>query len=273
MDTQNIFTKYQYGFLPNKSTQLASFDLLKHIYSSLNNKKIFGAACLGISKAFDCINHKLLLHKLSACGLSNESIVWFKSYLTQCQVVIFDGKLSKYICTKSGIGQGTILGPILLVYINDIICNTGGVRINMYVEERFHLELQQSLANISVWLTHNALKLNVKKIQMFGYSKSFKKEDNRPVVTSYCSGQALESVDNYNYLGYYLDTDMSLKPLLSHVKKVTTAKIGVLCKIRKYLTIDSTLSINKQMFLPLFAYSGFLLLSCNKSDREDLQIE
>ena len=112
-------------------------------------------------------------------------------------MVIFDRKLSKYICTKSGIGQGTILGPILfIVCINDIIRNTGGVRINMYVEdcvlyctgntlERFDLELQQSLANISAWLTHNALKLNVKKIQMFGYSKSFKKEDNRPVVTSY----------------------------------------------------------------------------------------
>ena len=64
---------------------------------------------------------------------------------------------------------------------------------------------------------------------------------------------------------------MSLKPLNSHVKKNTTAKIGVLYKIRKYLTIDSALSIYKQMILPLFDYSGFLLLSCNKSDREDLQ--
>ena len=64
---------------------------------------------------------------------------------------------------------------------------------------------------------------------------------------------------------------MSLKPLLSHVKRITTAKIGTLCKIRKYMIVDSALAIYKQMILPLFDYSGFLLLSGNKTDREDLQ--
>ena len=53
----NILSKYQFGFLPGKTTQLAVFDLVKNIYSSLNDKNMFGAACLDISKAFDCINH------------------------------------------------------------------------------------------------------------------------------------------------------------------------------------------------------------------------
>ena len=64
---------------------------------------------------------------------------------------------------------------------------------------------------------------------------------------------------------------MSLEPLLSHVKKITTTKSRVLRKICKYLTIDSALSVYKQMILPIFDYSSFLLFSCNKSDREDLQ--
>ena len=174
-DTHNIFTEYQYGFLPDKSTQIASFDLLKNVYSSLNNKKLFGVACLDISKTFDCINHELLLHKLCASGLSDKSLIWFTSYLTRSQAVIFYGNLSTDIRTKSGIGQGTILGPILFIlYINDIIRNIGGVRINMYADdcvlyfngntwECNHSELQQFLAHISTWLTQNALKLSVKK--------------------------------------------------------------------------------------------------------------
>ena len=65
---------------------------------------------------------------------------------------------------------------------------------------------------------------------------------------------------------------MSPKPLLSHVKKVTCAKIKTLHKIRRYLNKDTALAIYKQMVLPLFDYSGFLLLSCYKTDREDLQV-
>ena len=84
--------------------------------------------------------------------------------------------------------------------------------------------------------------------------------------------QVLDVVDSYNYLGYLLDSEMSLKPLLSHVKKVTTTIIKVLYKIRKYLNIFSALAIYKQTIMPLFDYSCFLLLSCPKSDREDLQV-
>ena len=86
------------------------------------------------------------------------------------------------------------------------------------------------------------------------------------------SNQTLEFVDKYNYLGFWLDSEMTLKPLLSNVKKITTGKIKTLDKIRRYLNKDSALAIYKQMILPLFDYSGFLLLSCYKTDREDLQV-
>ena len=131
-----IFSKFQYGFLPNRSTQSASFDLAKHMYSALNNKKIFGAACLDVSKAFDCVNHRLLLYKLWSVGLSLPSIAWFTSYLQRSQCVLFENVLSSVKTNKSGIGQGTILGPILFIsYINDIVNHTGNAKINMYADD------------------------------------------------------------------------------------------------------------------------------------------
>ena len=65
---------------------------------------------------------------------------------------------------------------------------------------------------------------------------------------------------------------MTLSPLVSHVKKIVPSKIKTLVKIRKYITTKCALSIYKQTILPLFDYSGFLLISCNKSDRGDLQL-
>ena len=138
--------------------------------------------------------------------------------------------------------------------------------------KRVHGILQHDLSKIGNWLTANALKLNVKKSKCLIVASSCKLRNiNRDLILK-VSNQSLEFVQKFNYLGYFLDLEMSLKPLLSHVKKITTNKIGILYKIRKYMTTSSALAIYKQMILPLFDYSGFLLIACNKSDREDLQI-
>ena len=283
LDVNNIFSKFQYGFLPNRSTQTATFDLTKHIYSALNNKKIFGSACLDVSKAFDCVNHRLLLYKLRSIGLSDTCITWFSSYLHRSQSVLFDNKVSSVKANVSGIGQGTILGPILFIlYINDIVNHLGDVNINMYADDcvlyctgnswdRVQSMLQRSLSNITEWFKFNALKLNVKKSKCLIISSKAKLGLLNRGKKLFTEGQVLEFVDSYNYLGYILDSEMSLKPLLSHVKKIVTSKIKTLYKIRKYLDNHSAIAIYKQMILPLFDYSGFVLLSCNKTDREDLQ--
>ena len=230
------------------------------------------------------MNHRLLLYKLRCVGLSQPSITWFTSYLRRSQCVVFDNVLSSVKKVQSGIGQGTILGPILFIlYINDIVNHMKDAKINMYADdcviyytgnnwERVQNVLQDSLTNAMSWFKFNALKLNVKKSKCLVIANKSKLRlvDRHNTLKVEC--QNLEFVESYNYLGYHLDSEMSLKPLLSHVKKVTTTKIKILYKIRQYLDTFSALAIYKQMILPLFDYSGFLLLSCQKTDREDLQI-
>ena len=97
----NILSDYQYDFLPGRSTQIAIFELLKQVYSSFNNKKIFGSICLDISKAFDCINHLKLFDKMKSCGISDDVLKWFKSYFCRTQSVSFNDKMGAYL------GKGT----------------------------------------------------------------------------------------------------------------------------------------------------------------------
>ena len=85
----DILSVFQYGFMKGKSTNNAIFDLVKYIYSGLNRKKLIGAACLDVAKAFDCINHDILLKKMSKIGFTEHTCTWFRSYLNRTQVVKF----------------------------------------------------------------------------------------------------------------------------------------------------------------------------------------
>ena len=199
------------------------------------------------------------------------SLRWFKSYLQRSQCVLFDNKISTVIANKSGIGQGTILGPILFIlFVNDIVNHKGEVNINMYADACIlyctgnnwnHVQstLQVSLNNVMQWFEFNAMKLNVKKSKCLIISSKNKLQTVDRLNILHAGNQTLEFVDSYNYLGYLIDNEMSLKPLLSHIKKMTTTKIKTLYKIRRYIDNFSALAIYKQMILSLFDYSGLFI--------------
>ena len=123
LNDNNILSRYQYGFRAGKSTQQAIFDFTKSIYSALNHEKLMGALCLDVAKAFDCINHKILLQKMSKIGFDANSILCFKSYLSRSQCGKYNNNISSELQVKTGIGQGTLLGPLIFIlYINFFFC-------------------------------------------------------------------------------------------------------------------------------------------------------
>ena len=279
----NILSDYQYGFLPGRSTQLAIFELLKQIYSAFNNKKLFGAICLDVSKAFDCIDHAKLFDKMRSCGLTNHVIEWFKSYFNRTQTVRFNDKTSSALAVETGIGQGTILGPLVFIfYINDVITHVSNLRVNMYADdcliytvgnnwENMYPKIQEGLNSFQHWCFENSLKLNVPKTKALILGSGFKTKDLNLGTEFKLNGEKLNFTDTYNYLGILLDKNMTLTPLLSRVKTLVSNKIYTLVKIRNLITTTCALTIYKQTILPLLDYAGFAIISCNVSDRTDLQ--
>ena len=195
-DDNDILTSYQYGFRPGRSTQEAIFDLVKYIYSGLNNKKLITTVCLDVCKAFDCINHNLLLYKMQKIGFSDRTIAWFRSYLSRTQTVKFKDNFSTTLNVRSGIGQGTILGPLIFIfYINDIVCSTGNLKINMYADDCILFNsgnnwnimsrlTQSDLTNVHFWCQRNRLKLSESKskVLLFGSIEKLKKVDYSRIV-------------------------------------------------------------------------------------------
>ena len=112
----------QYGFRKNRSTVNAITELVCHITNAIENKQNTVSVILDLSKAFDTIDHKMLLHKLEFYGVRGLALNWFQSYLTdRKQYVLYNNVQSQTLDITCGVPQGSVLGPILfLVYVNDI---------------------------------------------------------------------------------------------------------------------------------------------------------
>ena len=131
-----VLSDRQYGLLPGSSTHEAISDLIRHVYSSINNKMLMGLLFLDISKAFDCILHKRLLKVLKLVGCTQDVITWFESYLTHMQIVTYNGIDSSRRIEPTGICQWTIFGPLIFIfYMNDIVDNMFYVKLSMYADD------------------------------------------------------------------------------------------------------------------------------------------
>ena len=278
-----IITDRQYGFLPGKSTHEAIFDLTRHIYSCINNKKLMGLLFLDISKAFDCILHDRLLRKLELVGCDNLVLKWFASYLDRKQMVMYNDIESTVCPVPTGIGQGTILGPLVFIfYMNDIVDKLFFVKLSMYADdcvlyisgnnwENMRNRIQEDLDCFEHWGELNNLHLNVKKTKMLlvGSDSKLKSIIHPKPLTAYDTDVIF--VSQYKYLGVILDSKMSLKPFFAHVKKTVYSKLFIFRKIRNYLTENASIMLYKQMILPFMEYAGFMLVACNLEDRRELQ--
>ena len=137
LDINGTFFKSQYGFRPNHSTEQEVLDITEQIAYQMDKTEIPLVLFLDLSKAFDCLDHNILLHKLKHYGFHNNSCKLIQNYLyNRQQYVNFNDINSGYMTINVGVPQGSILGPLLfLIYINDINYTTTSFRPVIYADD------------------------------------------------------------------------------------------------------------------------------------------
>ena len=176
INKHNILYNHQYGFRPQHSTALALLHLVDQISSSIDNKQLCAGVFLDLSKAFDTVNHRILMDKLYHYGFRGHAFNWIQDYLNnRKQFVEFKGELSEYQTVRCGIPQGSILGPLLFIlYINDIQHSSNLLKFILFADDtnvffsdkdidRLQSTLNSELDKVSNWLIANKLSINVKK--------------------------------------------------------------------------------------------------------------
>jgi len=216
LDHLGFLHKHQYGFRRGRSTAQAVGLLNNFVLDAMDGQKVTGMLFLDISKAFDSINHKILLGKLEHIGLSARSLRWFKSYLAdRRQCVCINGEMSETRTIDLGVPQGSILGPLLFnVYINSLSSAITKSELILYADDAVLVvaastsrELTDALRHdfneICNWYISNKLTVNVKTKLMLSGSKTMLSSFSD--FTFSAGEDQVNRVSSFNYLGVVLD--------------------------------------------------------------------
>ena len=175
LNVNNILYDYQFGFR-RYSTTLALIDVVDEIYQHLDNRDMVLGIYLDLQKAFDTVDHNILLAKLANYGIRGVVYNWFKDYLNdRKQYVCISGTNSECGKITRGVPQGSVLGPLLfLLYVNDIGSSLHNTSIKLFADdtnlfifnnivEDLQVDAMDKILLLNNWFVANKLSLSPDK--------------------------------------------------------------------------------------------------------------
>ena len=234
----NKITPYQHGFMPNKSCNTQMLDFTCDLGVNLNLKLQTDVVYFDFAKAFDSVNHDIILEKLKYnFGIDGQLLYFILNYLKDRQQrVVIDGEFSDWKPVQSGVPQGSILGPLLFVlFINDVVDNVSNdTRVLLYADdmkvwrkirsaEDQHI-LQTDITTLHAWSLRNKIKFHPSKCKVL---RCTLKKD--PLLNTYnMAGTSLEITVNEKDLGVIVHPKLLYNKHHHAVVAKSSQKLGLL---------------------------------------------
>ena len=246
LSNHKLMFEFQSGFRRSHSTDTCLLYMTDYIRREVDVGKYCGMVMLDLQKAFDTVNHHILLNKLRAIGFDSSSVNWVRSYLEgREQVVEVNGTLSSSLPVECGVPQGSILGPLLfLIYVNDMksACNCNlslfaddaAVMASDKDKSQVESVLSTELSNISVWLSDNKLSLHLGKTESILFGSIFNLNKS-PGFTVKVGENIITSKEEVTYLGCILDSKLTGEKMALKVISKVNQRTRFLGRISPYV--------------------------------------
>lgn len=272
LTTNKLINPKQFGFRTKHSTNHATISITEQIKSMMDNNDVVCGIFIDLEKAFDTVNHKILVEKLNQYGLRGNVNKLIESYLSnRKQYVSIKGFESSIQGVDCGVPQGSSLGPLLfLIYINDFRFCLDNLDSGHFADDTYLLYggkklktietiVNTELKNVSKWLRLNKLSLNAGKTEVIFFRHSHhtlnKTLDlNMHGISIKLNGKKLKIVDSVKYLGIHIDKNLSWDVHIQQLTKKLSRANGIISKLRHFAPQNVCLNVYYALFFSHLNY-------------------
>ena len=283
LTVNNLLSSSQSGFRSQYSTATTIIDVQDYILNNMDEGKVTGAIFLDLKKAFDTVDHQLLINKLMNYGISSIELKWFKSYLNgRKQSVKIGSSLSSLMSIDIGIPQGSILGPLLfIIFVNDLPNNVVCKAVmyaddtSLLVSSSDPLSLQNSLNYnlnlIARWFKENNLTLNLDKTKFMLFGTTHNLDKFKDISLIY-DGNVIEQVDHFKYLGIVFDCNMTWSHHIDFIASNVSKRCGIIRRVKYFLPNHILKKLAEALVMSQFDYCSHAWSNCSQTLSHRLQV-
>ena len=283
-ESNKLFYGKQFGFRRNCSLDYGLMEVVNNISQSMATKNLTLGVFIDLSKAFDTVDHEILIKKLQVYGVNGTELSWFKCYLTnRHQFVKIDNIDSNFQEVKCGVPQGSILGPLLfLIYVNDMYLAVPKLNTVMFADDTnlficgsdhktlFKI-MNEQLSLIDDWFAVNKLSLNIDKTKYTLFCSRSLEEILPLKLPKLLIGKREVNRTRYTkFLGVLIDENLSWDKQIKAVTSKISSQIGIISKGRKFLNNHAMKMLYFAFINPYLTYGNIVWGSVHKSKLEKL---